>query len=56
MLQGWGDAKECHSTLSMEEMALTSAVLGEGSNSNTIAYSSISGDATACDQQYNRSV
>ena len=55
VLQGC-DAKDGRSTLSMEEMALTAAVLSEGSISNTIAYSSISGDATACDQQYNRSV
>ena len=46
--------KDCRSTQSMEELVLSASVLHEGSTGNTISYSSTSGDATACDQQYNR--
>ena len=39
---------------SIEELALTHSMLSEGSTNNVIAYSSISADATAYDQQYTR--
>ena len=56
VMQGCDDAKESRSTQSLEAMSLMATVLSESSISNSIAYSSISGDATACDQLYNRSV
>ena len=39
---------------SVREMALTKALNAEGSTSQCVSYSSISGDVTACDQQYAR--
>jgi hypothetical protein len=39
---------------SLKEMALHGTLQGEGSVSNFISYSNISGDVTACDQQFVR--
>ena len=39
----------------VRDMSLAQAAKNQGSLAAAISYSSITGDATACDQQYNRS-
>ena len=46
--------KEVKGSRGVEHMALEGTVLWDGSAANTISYSSISGDVTACDLQYTR--
>ncbi|KAK3591880.1 hypothetical protein CHS0354_005083 [Potamilus streckersoni] len=46
--------KECKGRCNLEEMALKNSLSGEITTDNTLTFSSISGDATVCEQQYSR--
>ncbi len=46
--------RELKGVQGLEQVVLQKTVAWEGGANNTIAYSSISGDVTACDQQYTR--
>ena len=46
--------KEVKGTQGLHQVVLQKTVSWEGVSGNTIAYSSITGDVTACDQQYTK--
>ncbi|XP_046373208.2 TAF5-like RNA polymerase II p300/CBP-associated factor-associated factor 65 kDa subunit 5L [Haliotis rufescens] len=46
--------RECGATQQLSEVALHGSVNCNGNTENVLVYSSISGDATACDQQFTR--
>ncbi|KAL5007079.1 hypothetical protein ScPMuIL_015885 [Solemya velum] len=46
--------KECRLVHTLNEMSLKTLIKGEATLENTLSYSSISGDATVCEQQYTR--